>query len=271
MNNEEPVDPVVPALLEAHKNVIALQMDRNYFPSNLAYIAAHHPGDRGTERDWQIFLLGVENGAAASYEMLTPPLCASDTAMGQSLKALERALALSEDMELTALEHMLDARNVLAKHCAKCWEVFDRNIVDWVSSVLGLRMETLMEVEISETAALALGARFVQYLNEGDYHPFFIWLTARGEQPGEHNDVTLQDVRRLLGRVSVPPAALLRDVIGKNPLRRSVREYLDWAKKEHARVVFEIREYSKDAPVPTPAIAKWVADNVLMDGGQDNG
>lgn len=266
MNTPED-NSVDPLMMEAHTTLIKSQMDRQYFPSNLLYITAHYPGLRGEDRDWQIFLLGVENGAQASYELLTPPLITSDTAMASSFKSLEKALEACDDLELPALEHLLAARNVLAKHCAKCWEAFEHNIADWVSAVCGLRMETLLKADLSTSACLILGARFLQYLNEGDFHPFFLFLTIRDEK----QTPTLQQIRNLLTQGTSPPPALLRDVISRVSLGPAVREYLEWAKGEYKSAIAEIREHSKNDPIPTPALATWVAKKLNMTSDKGNG
>lgn len=122
-------------LQRIHVQSILGKLDRSWFPSTLLSIKAENPNDRGEDLQWQIFLSGATHGAELGFNQMGPRLDSHRVALVDSYQHLEQALLLSDDMEVAALESLLAARNVLAKHLAEEWQHFHDGVLDWTSSL----------------------------------------------------------------------------------------------------------------------------------------
>ena len=90
---------------------VCAQMDRSYFPSTMLYVETENPHARGQDRDWAVFLHGAENGALAAWNRLQPVIEMAEDTFIKVYQNVEKALELSGDLDVPALEALLAARN----------------------------------------------------------------------------------------------------------------------------------------------------------------
>jgi hypothetical protein len=247
-------------LERVHVGDIMQSMDRSYFPSVMLNVMAHNPGVRGVERDWAIFMAGVENGSQLGYERLSPILRHGETTIISAFEHVEKALALSDDLDIPALESLLAARNALAAYTKEAWDHFYDNLNVWASGTLGLRVEHL--TSFNEEAVAEMALIFVGMMARKEFHPFYAWIkTTQIDQ----RELNLKDMRLECERVTSvrPDVEAYRALLKERHMTDMVREYVAWGAAQHKKVKSSVVEESKKYVMPTEKLSEWVATNHL--------
>lgn len=239
---------------------ILAQTERSYFPSIL--LAVELEGEEGEDRDWSIYQIGVANAAEMAFDLLAPRLDAALKAMGESYQHLELALELSDDMELSAVEPLLAARNVLATRIAAEWARFYEANTALVSSILGLRMEHITAKE-SSFDPVAMGATMLLMLTRGRPHPFWAWSL---ETYVNKRDMNLDNIIGAYNEFCrQPPVQELNKLQATITLSSAVTQYVTWARTIYNDTKRRIETKSAGMAVPTEELASWVASELFGD------
>lgn len=250
-------------------NRILDSMDRSMFPSVMLYLETEDPNFRlpGMERDWSIFLQGVENGAHQSFDLMHVANDQLNDMFGSILVQLNDALALSDDMKLPAVEMLLKARNQLTDYANNAWKAFDSYTELWFSSVLALKADRLNNVD--EKGVSDLAEVFIHLLRQGGMHPFFAWAT---ETYDYHRELKIKDLRVAVQAYidrGYNPRKVLKflDQVG---MQAAVGQYLKWANLEWQETKNRIKMKAMGLPVPTAEFSDWVSKELLDEDIDDD-
>ena len=248
-------------------SAIVGMMDRSYFPSTLLWVETNNPRVRGVDRDWQVFLHGVENGAKASLERIQPTIERGEDAVVKCFTHLENALAKSDDLSVGALEDLLAARNVMTEYTQFVWKGFYNALKDWASGVLGLQVDRLGASAETETAALA--AILMGILQQDAYHPFFGWALATYK---DRRDIHISDLREVTVQyLRTPPTDKeMLDLLNAMNVQSAVGQYLKWARLEYKEVKQKVMEKSQGMTLPRAELSEWIAVELFNEGEDDD-
>jgi enamine deaminase RidA (YjgF/YER057c/UK114 family) len=246
---------------------IVQMMDRSYFPSTLLWVETENPRVRGIDRDWQVFLHGVENGAKASLGRIQPTVERAEDTFVRCFKHLETALAKSDDLSVEALEDLLAARNVITEYTQYAWKNFYNALKDWASGVLGLHVDRLGAGTAVETASLA--AVLLGILHQGAYHPFFGWALATYK---DNQDIHISDLREVTVKyLRTPPTDReMLDLLEAMNVQTAVGQYLKWARLEYKEVKDKVVQKSQGMTLPNAELSEWIAAELFNEGEDDD-
>lgn len=243
-------------LMQHHTLFCRSSMDRSYFPSVLKYLAEAYPEAQGRDRDWQVFLSGVDNGAEVSYARFAPIIQDAEGAIASALKSVDVALELSDDLDVPALEHLLAARNRLVAYTQQSWKDFNAALESWFHASVGLQEDTVSSPGPETDNATLL--RLIVLARSGDNHPFFAWA-YRTRLEGQK--VSLSEFARLRLRLFSPgsPVRTVKSVMETRELATLVPQYLTWARDELKAMKQAVIERAGDDLLPTVELATWAA------------
>lgn len=249
-------------LRRQHAESVQGFMDPSYFDATLAYVMAHNPGVRGRDRDWALFLHGVNNGAEASFESFYPLTTKMEETLGKAFSEVEEALAHSDHLELSALEPLLAARNTLAAFTKEAWDRFYHSLQDWASGAVGLKVENLtstMSQEQEQLVAIQLNA----LMTEGRFHPFMVWAIhtyARKE------DLSLIGFQAKVAQYLDTPAkpGEITGMIGEVTMIKAVSQYLKWARLEWQAFRAKVHEKALPLVLPDEKLGEWILRDLMQ-------
>jgi hypothetical protein len=249
-----------------HRHHVLSQIDRSYFPSVMLGVELDNPEAEGDDRDWAIFRAGVVNGADLSHNGMYPRLIRHDGTLAEAYVQVNKALDQSSHLEIDALESLLAARNVLARHLKEEWEIYYSSIKNWASGTMGLRVEYLLEDAKPNMDSLC--GNLVALATQGRYHPFWAWAVSTYVR---RKNMKLGELRKASAEFRTEPpyeeAEALQKIV---TMPSAVTQYLQWARIEYKEMRQRVNIKAEGMTLPTEALTTWIATELLDEGDEDD-
>lgn len=249
-----------------HRQHVLSKIDRSYFPSVMLGVESSNPEAEGDDRDWAIFRAGVINGADLSHASMHPRLVRHDATLVEAYIQIDKALEQSDHLEIDALESLLAARNVLARHLKDEWAIYYEAVQAWASGTMGLKVDHLTDnarpdiVGLCEVL-LALAA-------QGRYHPFWAWAV---DTYVRRKNMKLGDLRKATHEfLQLPPYEEAEELQKTVSMPSAVTQYLQWAKIEYKELRQQITVKAEGLTLPNEELTNWIATSLLDDPADED-